>query len=562
MQLIKKILKDDKFLILALLIIVTANYSQLLKGFFEQDEWFSFGWFILHKNESLFEWIKLCFAPSVGHYNPFTNMLQNFLFSVWGMDYTKFISVGISLHLVVTTLVYYLSKIIFKSSKLLSFFAAAIFGVFASSYQGVGWAVAGMSILCASIFGLISTLLFFKFLEIKEKRYLLWSLVFLIVSLFFKEITIGLFPLYFLILLLKGNFKKNLNYLYWVVGFGIFYVGSRISMVFVPRDIISGPVAVEAQSLRDIIYNLLTIPVKSISQLLMPTSFTKSISVSIGKLFANYLYLIPGSPEFESFVVRVVMEAISIFFGSVIIIFSVLSIIKSKMMLSVVFEKPIIFGLGWVILNSVIFSYAPETSGTVLAIDSRNLYLLAVGMSLFIVGIVHSISKSKIWLFLLIIIPTLNFNIYWLNVSLNNYSQAGIIRKGILNKVTANYPRLPKKVVFYTQSDTPYYGLPDGENILPFQSGFGQTLMVWYSQSQTLPAQFFEDRFLWEIDSQGYKEFDGYGFGYFRNLDLLRETVRKYNLPMDSIISFNWDSKLNTLNDISLEVSKSVSSKK
>lgn len=561
MDYLKKIIKNDGFILLIILVLVNILYKRLLRGFFEQDEWLSFGWYVLHKNLNFVESLKFFFAPSLGHYNPLTNAVQNFLFYVWGMNYTKFALLGIGLHLLVVVSIYFLSKIIFKGNKLLAFLTTLLFGIFASGYQGVGWVVADISILSASIIGLVSAILFFKFLENEKSKYLAWSLVFLIFSLFFKEITIGLFPLFFFALLLKGNWKKHARYVFWVLGFGIAYVAFRVAAIFMPK----GPMdisALQSQSWRDVLYNLVTIPLKTISQSLLPTDFVKTIAFNISEIFAAYLYLIPGSPEFEMFAVKVVMEALNLFIGLVVIIFSILGTIRMRKKWGVNFDNPIVLGLAWMILNSFIFAYAPETTGTVSVIDSRNLYFTAFGFVLFIVAVVKIISKNKTWLTVILLLPFLLFNIYWLRTNLRVFSKAGVIRKAILNQITSRYPAIPQKVIFYTQSDSSYYGLPDGVHILPFQSGFGQTLLVWYYQKSPLPSGFFENRFLWDIESQGYKEIDGRGFGYFRNLDLLVATIKKYNLPMNVVIAFRWDSKANSLTDITLEVQREVSVKK
>jgi len=115
-------------------------------------------------------------------------------------------------------------------------------------------------------------------------------------------------------------------------------------------------------------------------------------------------------------------------------------------------------------------------------------------------------------------------------------------------------PKLPKNAVFYTESDSVYYGLPDQEKILPFQSGFGQTLLVYYQQNEQYSYKFYKDFFLWEISEQGYRETDGRGFGYYHNFDLLKKDLKQYNIPTDSIIAYSWNSKASTLINITDEV--------
>ena len=150
------------------------------------------------------------------------------------------------------------------------------------------------------------------------------------------------------------------------------------------------------------------------------------------------------------------------------------------------------------------------------------------------------------------------FNIYNLEYTLTELSKVGALRKNILETIKKNYPTLSKRVVFYTESDRSYYGLSPEDRILPFQSGFGQTLLIWYYPIQKFPKAFIEGRYLWEIKDQGYREAEGIGFGYFRNHQLLQEALINYNISPDSIIAFSWNGDSNSLKDITLKTRESL----
>ena len=142
-------------------------------------------------------------------------------------------------------------------------------------------------------------------------------------------------------------------------------------------------------------------------------------------------------------------------------------------------------------------------------------------------------------------------NIMATKIELGKISEIGKYRHNILNQISEDNLKLTDKQVFYTESDTSYYGLPDETKILPFQSGFGQTLLVWFEKSERFPNDFFRDHYLWPIDSQGYKEVDNRGFGYFRDFNLLKSKITEYNLSESSVIAYSWDSKTNKLTNIS-----------
>ena len=146
------------------------------------------------------------------------------------------------------------------------------------------------------------------------------------------------------------------------------------------------------------------------------------------------------------------------------------------------------------------------------------------------------------YVFIILVSLTI-LNVFWLERQLSVYVEEGTVRKEILNIVKRNYPQLPSKVIFYTESEKSYYGLPPNERTLPFQSGFGQTLLVWYYPTEHFSQEFFENQFLWEITDQGYKEKGERAFGYFRDFNKLVKTVENEKLPIESVISFRYDSE-------------------
>ena len=123
-----------------------------------------------------------------------------------------------------------------------------------------------------------------------------------------------------------------------------------------------------------------------------------------------------------------------------------------------------------------------------------------------------------------------------------------------MQTIKNNRPNPPDNVVFYTESDHSFYGLPVDQRIMPFQSGFGQTLLVWYNQTENFPSEFLRDRFLWEITSQGYRVSSGRGFGYFRDFNVLAKAILENELNADSVVSFRYDLDTDTLTDNTNEV--------
>ena len=518
-----------------LILLPLAFYLRLISGFFQQDEWFSFSWFIQHQGSLGYAW-----TPLVTHYNPLTVLVNHLFFSLWNMNYQAFLLVSLVLHGVVLVLVYLLAKEIFRKDWP-ALIAAFLFGAFAAYFQAVAWVVVSVSTQMATILGMLSVIFFWR-------RRLFVSLFLLVISLLFKEITLGLFPLFLLweFLFAKKEKTYRRNSLI-IVGVGALYVLVRVLMLLGANtgdQLVTGP-----QDVARLVYNFVTVPVKAISQSVVPIQVLRGTSDFLARLFPEKISGEFGSPAFEVFVVKRVLEVISLLASLAISAWVLAKTHRSKIVL---------LGFSWVVVNSFIFAFAPERSGVISVIDSRNLYFASVGAALMLTAVVDKISKfdiRKMMAFLLVVIVP---NLYFLNQNLIEFTWRGQTRKSILTNIQLKYPDLLERVVIYTQSDQSYYGLPPETKILPFQSGLGQTLLAWYYPTEKFSEEFFADRFLWDIEEQGYKEVGNRGFGYFRDQELLKDAISQYNLPGESIIAFSWDGKKNILMDITQEVRSEI----
>lgn len=533
------------------LLISIVFYVSIFNGFFQQDEWNGFSEYILRTNISPVELLKYFFAPSVIHFTPLTLIVLYLMLTLFSMNYLSYAIVSLLLHLLAIVVIFMFFKNFFKSEKKAGI-AILIFISFSSIFQATSWVMADVGTHIATIFGVLSTIYFLKFLRSGEARASTFSFLLLFVSLFFKEITIGLFFLF--IFLVKGNKEthgksKKLIAIKIILA-GLMYLMLRTVMMFFAERVIGDSATVfEIQTFSRTIYNFLSIPIKAVSQSIIPIQIIRGASEFFATLFPLSIAGSPGSPSHDFFVVKRVMEAVSLALSLVFVLFT---LIKSKK------DTIVVFGILWVLINSFIYAFSPGRAGIISVIDSRNLYFVSIGSAMVLSYIyfqVLKINKLKSTFFLLLIILP---NLYFLHINIQDFVKVSGLRKSILTRISVLSPDLPDKTVIYTESSQSYYGLPEQTKIMPFQSGFGQTLLTFYYPTEKFPRDFFKNRFLWEIDSQGYKEFEDRGFGYFRDLSLLKEAVSEYNLPKDSVISYSWDGKKNILLDISDEVRQEI----
>ncbi|MBI3397347.1 hypothetical protein HY045_02625 [Candidatus Woesebacteria bacterium] len=554
---IKFFSKLDFILILITSVIVILLYKQILNGYFQQDEWYGFGYIISNRHLGVWEILKLYFSPNIGHYNPLANIIQHYLYILWGTNYNNYAFLSMFLHVLTVIGVFILAKIIFTGNSLKAFFCSLVFGLFASSYQGTAWVVVSIATQASSLLGIISSIFFINFLKRGRSSSLIVSLLVLITSLLFKEITIGIFPLYVVLYFISRKTIKNaLNKsLFIILLFGACYLFFRVSMLYFPNTARSSLVT-QTQSPGNILYNFSTMPAKSIFQVYVPSNYTKQASLILARVFPEEITGIPGSPEFEKFSVEKLMEISNILAGLAMIAIGFVLIYKAK---GSEYKFITFFGLGWVILNSLIYSFAPESSRPIFAIDSRNLYFVAVGAAILLANLLTlNFQKKGAFIGIFIALIYLGFNALSLNTTLDSFTRVGAVRKTILDNIIRLYPTLPPRAVIFTKSDSTYYGLPAGESILPFQSGLGQALLIVYSQQDELPHEFYPGDYLWDIKSQGYQEHDLRGFGYFREESRLKDTIKKYRLPVSGVFAFTWEGKTNELIDITKQVRNEI----
>ena len=307
-------------------------------------------------------------------------------------------------------------------------------------------------------------------------------------------------------------------------------------------------VVTKDQKLGEILYNTVTFPAKIFAQSVIPTWQLLSVSKFSASLLPESISGQEGTTARGQFVENVVLLGVDflIFIFGLIIVLLYLKRRRQEPLVKVV-----LLSFAFVILNSFIYALSPGRSGSIPVVDSRNVYLPAVGTSIFLATLTYMIMRQRVLIAILLFTPLIFSHVYWLNEQLASSVGVGAVRKSILQQVKREHPDLPEKVVFYVESDAPYYGM--SVNIPPFETGLGQALLVWYYSTEKFPRVFFEDKFLRFITDQGYREENGRGFGYFRDWSSFIKAVKENHLEKNSIIAFSYDSKTKSVTDISIK---------
>ena len=207
----KKAISSNFAIIVYLIVVLIIAYSSITNYFFVGDDFTWLRWAADCKRGcSIFDY----FTNADGFfYRPGTKIYFLLMYSGFWLNQMAYHMVSISLHLILTVLVFLISKKILKDF-LFSAFAAFLFIILSSYAEAVFW-VASTGHLFNAVFILLS-LLFYIFYKEKQKNiFLIFSLISIIFSLLFHELGV-VAPLIIILYesvfkeehLLKGVFKK------------------------------------------------------------------------------------------------------------------------------------------------------------------------------------------------------------------------------------------------------------------------------------------------------------------------------------------------------------------
>lgn len=555
-----------------LVIVLTAviTYWLLPYGFFQQDEWGIFGnsiYRLLTYNNFL-ELIR----PFSGftHFTPMATIINITSLKLFGIQYQYYAYYAIVNQTINSILVYILARIVTKNT-ILSLLAGIIFSSYAISHQATTWLATNVGTEGSTFFLLLSLIFISRYiLEKKIIRNLFLSFVFFIISIGIKENTAFVIIFYSLALFLVEKRNKIISVFRILSPFYILifiYIFVRIVLSFSAPPTAGTVEQLSQPSPSVYIFRIFALPIRAISQVFIPEQQIIILANNLITIaYPQFLIdrKIPDPPIAQS----VGVDIISFVLAVVILIFGSIFYFISKDKIK---RRILVSSLLFIMISVLPLIFIPGRAGFFHIFESRELYLASIASSITLAMIITSFSgvlakrvsilrRKHIAIFIITVI-FLIANVKTIRNHLHIVNARGEVRKNVLTQIINKYPRLSQNTVFYVESDASFYGLPATEKIMPFQSGFGQTLLIWYFiQGENFPACFFDYRydFLYNIYSQGYKECEGRGFGYFRKLQDLKLAIKENNLPKNSIIGFRFDSHSNSLTEITNKIKSNL----
>lgn len=523
---------------LLLVIVIIFTFWQLPQTYFQQDEWHSFADTIYQQSIGWGHIVREFFQfRGLTHAIPLARLFNLLLFNFAFPNVSLYALTSITLHIINSLLLFYLLKNYLKLPPWASFLGSLFFGLNAVSSQATTWLGTFTGTETSLTFMLFSLILFFRFIEQSQSRDFIVSMFSLIIALLFKETVIFMFLLLPIIGYWLLKQKSEIDYK------SILFVPLLLGgLLLLPRLSVAPGLAISSDTVGGV-----TIPLKVLAQIWVPEVITKTISLwftNKGGWFAWESFGKSFDLSFYDYL-NWMMEGLSLLLGLLLALVLSFWLTRKYRSHKLKPEFPVVFGLLLLILSSLPFVILGRGQAY---LASRYYYIPVVGGAIMLswsCSLIFSNERvNKIKRGILISLLTVYF---CLNVNLIQQKIIRQIKKGeleqqITQQILKDTPQLPTQAVFYFSGNkSDFFDTPS--HTLPTQSGFGNTLMVWYWSKGQLPADFFKSEFLWEIGENGYREVGERGFGYFSNEERLDEAMQKYELSPDNVIHYFYDAE-------------------
>ena len=556
----KRTLKSQIPFCLIIVGAVLYAYWALPRTYFQQDEWYVFGKYMyllsLNKISFLANFFK---GGLLGHFGPFTDffLLPQFIF--FRFHFAPYAYLSIFFHIINSLLVYFFVTRLTKE-KAVGLLVGLLFATWYISHQAITWIGAYPGTLGSTLFLLLSLSFFLKYQDEKiKKKYYYFSLGMLLVSLGFKEITAFLFiffPIWGLIIIKKERgwrfswLKEQIP----VVICALLYLGLRALPLLTKIEKHSVVTDKSWNYLPVTLYNLLIMPLTTISQIFIPPDVIRNLVTRLpeaflkNKLFCNSFAFSPSPAVFISLLLTFLIIALVV----TLVLFLHRKGERDK-------ANVILLSLIWIGISALPFAFLGRPLEF---FESRYYYIPAIGAALLLSMVIFYIAdkvRQKLVRFKvrhavyygligLLVIPILFFHSGRINRHIEEKIKVGDKQKAIISEIKKAYPKIGRKSIFYIEP-----------LMWPtFAAGFGHTLMVVYAQEGQMNPGFFKEDFLWGIREQGYREIEGNGFGYFRQCSKLVEAIKEFHLSPDNVYAFRYNTQTKKLNNITDEIKNRI----
>lgn len=554
-------MKKKFFLFLLIFIAIFLVFRGLSETFYQQDEWHTLGSL---RTEGLSyiltgsSFIDVLFLEN----RPLSRIANIILFGQFPLNITPIFIFAMFFHSLNTFLVYKLAKYL-GVNKLIAVVTAIFFLINSSGKQAIMWFGTVSGTLPSATGILLAIYFYLRYLDSRHRLHAILTVLFLIISLGFKETGLFLFLLLPLAELTKNiiekkKFKITLPSIFFILIAFIVFISKFASVYFTSGTATRYVNADSGGGIIRLIWNAFTFPIEAFSQILIPSEVIFPLSRRItGSVFSYF-----ETSGYAGLISEIiVVELISILFSFGLIIPLVILWSKKKK------KWPVVFVILFYLLSFIPYLVLIKPNGY---LESRYYYLATipvafiVGLSLQdILGKIKSIAKQRNVLVFVNVAIFIMIGFYFvmharfIDDQLNFLKERAIVQKSVLAEILSKHPKLSQNQVFYIESDHSFI-VPN--NPLPFQNGIGYTLLVTYAYKNNTNSlnPFLLDNYFWKLGNQGYFEKNGQGFGFFTDLELLKKEIKDNNFKKESVVAFHYDSVTNKISNITGKIQKDL----
>jgi hypothetical protein len=544
----------DLLAICLLPLIVLFTYRGLFRTFLQQDEWLGLGTVLsggIFADFLHFSTLQLL-SGTERFFGSLINYIVDYYFP-FRMDVLAWFALAAHS---LNVLLWYNVTLVITKKRLVAFLSALFFAVNFTASQSVSWFASIFTTLPAATFVFISILLFKRYIDTQKLKYLLFTQLFSIVAFLFKESSIFLFFLFPIITVFwkkrQFSYLTILKYFFVYILYACFVIFIRVYFIRGLGSSAGAFVSNSSSMWQKMLLHAFMYPTLSFPQIFIPQQILFKLADGFQKVnyggmqgfMATQLGVESIVSDFVSLVMAVALFGFVFFVGE-----------KQKHI------RPILYlALFFTVMSFLPFIVVDKGNAY---LDSRYFYIGSAGggavLALLLTGIVSFFQKRQrivSWFVIVIMSIFCTGYIYKNYQFITRDIQAMVLvsteRKSVLGQVQTLYPHISADTVFYvTGNHYGYYGLQEVK--VPFQQGFGYTLMVVYFKSGTIPPALLQEYFLWRIRDQGYRTVGTNGFGYYYDINTLKKAVREGTISPMQVIGLYYDTDAKILRDITSE---------
>lgn len=522
------------FYCFAIVAVIFSVYLPITKTFYQQDEWLGYGLYMAKGSGIIFQSTGSIWGIIFGQGRILTNLLLFISYKYFPLNVFPVAIFAIFFHTANVLIVFFLARKLFKNN-FSALLGSLFFAINSVSQSAVSWPAASTNILPSTTLILIAIFFFFRYLDDFKQKWLGLSFLLIYVSLFFKETGIYLFLLIpvFAFFYSKQKISSFIK-TYWYFFLTVLLIVTYRILGF---KSVSGPEALfltgnskyffDSIAVRAILY-----PLTSFSLSIIPPD----VFLNFARYITNVYYPFILEGQFILVAQTIVLDLLAIILSTAIVFVSLplFNVSESKIRKNMIFWFVFLLAsfLPYIIISKS-YSY----------LESRYYYLAAVAWGM-IFAWVADLATKKIkssyikYAFLGIFLSFIYIHTFIVKADIQKLVVESQTRIGILNQIREIKPKLEgKKNIFYVTGDVDYL-LPG--NKVPFQQGFGYTLLAFYFPGSGYSPAFLNNIELFEIGKEGYYETDGYGFGYFTDVKKLNHFTKDKDVR---IVGLYYDSK-------------------